>query len=149
MKFFNEMVETSKWAATKPCCIEKFELVGSALYKDNPNDLDFAVLTPQGPGAVLKGTDCHSVCRKLVNEGWSYCEDYQTDGDWQSIRKGVVNLIVTDDPEFYAGMVLAANVCAVLGLERKSDRVRVHRVIRDGEDWQTAKDAPMREGVVD
>lgn len=158
MKFFKDVVDASTWLAALKCCVLEFTIVGSAVYREDPRDVDFLVLVKPDVGV-------QEFCRRVSDDrgkisldplpygkGWAYCGDqYENsvkDG-WMTMRKGNVNLIVTEDKEWYDDCYTASEVCAALGLERKSDRVRVHRVIRDRMPWEQAKTAPMREGVVD
>lgn len=117
-----------------------FDMVGSGLYVANPNDIDFVVLLK--PGSTL------ATWFPEYDRTWNSCgEVYDEDHRWKAIRKGAINLLVTCDAAWADGCAQAAAVCAALGLTSKADRVRVHRVIRDGMGWEDARDAPMREGV--
>lgn len=156
MKFFRDVVDASTWLAAMPCCVKKFALVGSSLYVSDPKDVDIAVLLTD---KMTVSAWCEDRENKTplgthnpMGDNWrNCCEQYerQKDDDWQALRKGNVNLLVTADESWFDDMVTASEVCAALNLERKSDRVRVHRVIRDRLPWEQAKSAPMREGVVD
>jgi hypothetical protein len=119
-----------------------FDMVGSGLYVEDPKDIDFVVL-------LKPGTDVHTWYPEY-DRTWNVCsEAYDESHLWRALRKGGINLLVTADAAWADGCSQAAAVCAALGLESKADRVRVHRVIRDGMSWEDAKAAPMREGVTE
>jgi hypothetical protein len=117
----------------------KFDVVGSATFCEEANDLDIIVLA-DAPGFLcapdeVDGGDYVSRCaRWMFGCGWDVpATRYDGENDqWGTLRKGNVNLIVTISPKFYDGMKLASEVCTALKLKDKGDRVVVHRIVRDG-----------------
>jgi hypothetical protein len=60
------------------------------------------------------------------------CGDYDAEaGTWFAVRRGNLNLMVTHDRRWYEDYLLAMEVCKVLRLEHKDDRIAVCRVVRD------------------
>lgn len=104
------------------------ELMGSAMYLENPNDIDIGVLVE------LFG----DFMQARLEEGWESCGDYSMSGsDWGSIRKGKINLIVMADPARMERFHAALQVCKYLELKDKKDRVAVCQIVRDKlEAWQ-------------
>lgn len=114
-------------------------LVGSALYMpaEEVGDVDFAVLIGDGHEAMQYLDD-------TLNEGdgWDWCGEYDTAlGEWGAIRRENVNLMITHSLAFFEGFKMAAQVCKVLRLQSKLDRMVVHRVVRDGMSADEARDA--------
>jgi hypothetical protein len=52
-------------------------------------------------------------------------------GEWGAVRRGAINLIVTHSRTFYDGYLLATEVCKVLDLRDREQRVAVCEVVRD------------------
>jgi hypothetical protein len=130
-KFFGLCVDTIQMLKDEPRVI-KYAPVGSALYLDEAKDLDFLVLVDTGGASWLPARwwfDGFTLC------GGEY--DDQTE-KWGATRKGLVNLIITVDPEWYSRMLTASAVCEALKLTDKGDRIVVHRVVRDGYDPEAA-----------
>lgn len=98
--------------------------VGSAYVLGEGNDADYVALV----------TYLDRTVEYLVARGWilGSSDTYPTD-TFKSLRCGDYNVMVTADLATYEGYVLASEVCKVLQLKEKSDRIRVHRVIMDGE----------------
>ena len=112
--------------STLPGAID-FALVGSAAYRRKPNDVDFVVLL--APGLKLG-----EFALAMYDSGWSISNEYKlrNGGDcWTSVRRGKLNLILTDNRKFFDGYVLSTEVCKVLRLAKRDDRVAVHEVVRD------------------
>lgn len=109
--------------------VEAFALIGSALYlpADQVNDVDFAVLLKPGTLAF------EHLARMTTSGDWKPCGEYDTTGSdaWGAVRKGNLNLMVTHDRVFFDGYKMAMEVCRVLNLTRKEDRIAVCRVVRD------------------
>ena len=55
---------------------------------------------------------------------------------WVALRKGDVNLIVTDREAYYLRSVGATLVCKFLNLQNKEERVRMFRAIKFGEPYE-------------
>ncbi len=104
-----------------------FALIGSASYlPEQAQDVDFAVMLADGQHAV-------DYCVALEPQGFTPCGQYDgVGGIWYAVRHGHVNLIVTHDRKFYDGYLLAMEVCKVLRLANKEDRIAVCQVVRDG-----------------
>jgi hypothetical protein len=107
--------------------VSEFSLIGSAMYlpAEAVNDVDFAVLLKDGQQAIgYIGT--------LEAQGWEWCGDYDgVGGTWGAVRRENLNLMVTHDRQWYEDYKLAMEVCKVLRLENKEDRIAVCRVVRD------------------
>jgi hypothetical protein len=121
-------------------------LIGSAMYLPNPADIDFALLIDEfnGQGAV-------DYANALLKTGWIACSEYDgVGGTWCAVRRDRLNLMVTHDRTFFDGYKLAMEVCKVLRLEEKQDRIDVCSVVRDGKKaddikpWPAYVDIDMR-----
>jgi hypothetical protein len=118
------VIDTSIFLAQQPR-VKSFCLVGSSLYVEAPNDVDFLVLTSHTGFSEAHSEDF---------DNWQLCGgqyDDQTD-KWGAVRKGAVNLIITTDSAWFSRCKLASDVCHALKLQDKGDRIVVHRVVRDG-----------------
>lgn len=122
--------------------IAEFALIGSAMYLPDPNDVDFAVLLDT---SCEHQNDAMSRASSMAGiDGWELCGDYDTaTGAWCAVRKGNLNLMLTHDRKFYDGYKLAMEVCKVLRLTNKEDRMAVCRVVRDGIPADTVR-PPLR-----
>jgi hypothetical protein len=73
----------------------------------------------------------------LYKEGWrrSGSEGYSTDGEWESIKKTidgtVVNLIMTDNENYFNRFVHATETAKKLNLREKADRIILFKAIVD------------------
>lgn len=127
-------LDSQSWA-------QSYDIIGSALFSDDPADLDIAVGTNYVP----------VIYQTLVEEiGWKMCTEYDTGPDfrWFSCRKGMVNLMVSDDAEWLSNYILAAKVNALLKLEDKGQRIAVCQLIRDKvqlvpDPWWKTHDEPF------
>lgn len=152
MKFLQDCIATTSMLANHTDVIA-FCVAGSALYHEDPKDLDFLVLVKDGPPALpaqsidgygfdddQAGTGFSGHARWLFGTGWDTCSGEYDDQDdkWGAIRKDNVNLIVTVDPDWYARAKLANEVCVALKLQDKADRIVVYRVVLDGYDAEQA-----------
>lgn len=131
MKFEKELAEASAWLSVHQH-VACHTVVGSALYRDDAQDLDILVMLnedyPDGIGLWVG---------EEIGEGWSG-SNYDTDGSWIAVRKDNVNLIVTDDLEVYTKYNAASQVCMALSLPTKAQRMIVYRIVRDGMNAKTA-----------
>jgi hypothetical protein len=120
----DQALTTHRWMAG----VTHAEVLGSALFMENPRDIDIGVLV----------TDFQDFMEARMEEGWEACGDYSMSGtDWGSIRKGDINLIVMSDPARMEAFHLAMQVCKYLNLTDKKDRVAVCQIVRDKVDaWQ-------------
>ena len=105
----------------------EFALIGSAMMElPEVHDIDFAVLLAPGQDAIEYSMALHEA-------GWGVCGDYDaTGGTWTAIRRGLLNLMITHDPKFFAGYKTAMEVCKALNLQHKEDRIAVCQIVRDG-----------------
>jgi hypothetical protein len=157
MKFMNDVISASTWLATLTAHEEaqglQFSIVGSAVYMPDPKDVDIAVLLSEGSRLSDFCTMISASKGSLLQgRGWDYCGEqyeFQQQDKWQAMRKGNINLLITVDKEWYVDACTASDVCAALNLQSKGDRVRVHRVVRERMSWESARNAPLQEGVVD
>lgn len=104
-------------------------LVGSAMYmpENAVGDVDFAVMLVEGNHAID-----WSNALIAYDPTWQACSEYDSaSGTWYSLRRENLNLMVTHDRAFFDGYRLAMEVCKVLRLERKEDRIAVCQVVRD------------------
>lgn len=102
-------------------------LYGSALVVDNPVDIDVLV-------EVLVD-DIHEWIEQNMGEV-AMCSprEYNAGEDrWVACRRGDVNFIITNDPEFYELSLRAQAVVEALHLTEKDDRKTVFRLIVDTE----------------
>jgi hypothetical protein len=163
MKFYKEAVEVAK-LMQHPDVLDH-DIIGSALYMDTAADLDVLVLFKDRPAvkrlpsaAGESGMDLDSLEAVLADEDgitgsgflgygrwmfgsdWCLCGVEYSDQDdtWGAIRKGSINLIMTNDEGWYKRSVTASRVCEALKLTNKDDRIVVYRVIRDGYDAESA-----------
>lgn len=65
----------------------------------------------------------------LQSAGWMLGGSAESDDDFESWTLGDVNLIITDNPQFYADFVLATGVCKRLNVMEKELRKCVFRAI--------------------
>lgn len=101
-------------------------LIGSALYLPEASDVDYAVM-------LADGVDALQYLTGMREHGWELCSEYDTSlGEWGAARRGNLNLMVTHSRKFFDGYKLAMEVCKVLRLTSKDDRIAVCRVVRDG-----------------
>lgn len=97
-------------------------LIGSATFMpDEANDVDYAVLVRGDP---------YRFAEKHL-EGFTPCGEDESYGDWCSMRRGVLNVMVTSDETWYRNYVQAMHVCAFLKLRNKDDRIAVCKIVRD------------------
>jgi len=97
----------------------KHSQTGSRYICDPPvedTDDDYIVLTEDKAcflsESAANGWDVHSY------------DDYPEDDDFVSLRKGVVNLIVTECDVFYGRFVTATNAAKKMNLIDKTDRIK-------------------------
>lgn len=83
-------------------------------------------------------------CSQITEEGkLLYAEDPDYSTTWYSLRKGNLNIIVTNDEEWFMRAVAATELCKALNLADKEHRIRVFRVIRDGNDEYELTGLPL------
>jgi hypothetical protein len=104
--------------------IIEYELVGSRITVDPPptdTDLDVLILCEPDLDAAISA--CH---RYGFNDDGSYKE---LPSCFWSVRRGDLNLILTNDKEFYDLFCLASYVCKTLNVVSKKDRITVFQAI--------------------
>lgn len=108
--------------------VRKFMLIGSASYMpEQAQDVDFAVLLDDGLNAMEFTSRMNAV------DKWELCGEYDLDkGTWAAVRKGKLNLMITHDRVFYERYLVAMEVCKVLKLTSKGQRIAVCKIVRDG-----------------
>lgn len=84
-----------------------------------PDDTDYDVVVLKVAPIDLTGWTCESACGEYVPQFVSY-------------RRGKVNLIVTDDAEFYDRFVAATRVAKRLNLLKKEDRIALFQAVLYG-----------------
>lgn len=119
---------------------EKHRFVGSAFINGEGKDVDILILCTE---TVRKfPLDLDAVAYELRSNGWEVnaaSDDYPSAAGWFAARKGLVNLLITTDPEFYWAMGKGADVCknlvhrGKLAGSDKEARVLIHRTLT-GED---------------
>lgn len=100
---------------------------GSRYVCDPPvliTDVDFIVYTEK------------QILSELSRFGFkkSDAAEYMCSGEgdkFNSFRKGVVNLIVTNDIVFANGYLMATHICKKHNVYCKDDRITVHKIVRD------------------
>lgn len=102
--------------------------------KEN-SDYDYLVLVDEKP---------------LTNSRWSDTYGFSPDVDdplygvdFSSWRKGNVNLIFTDNPEYYRVSLEASEFCKKYKVFDKADRCRVHESFRDQQKFLTTTRFPF------
>lgn len=123
--------------------VSDVRLIGSALYLPSPKDHDFAVLVP----VQSQFLGLQQSLAEQVNP-WSFCsEDYKDmTAEWTSLRRNSVNLMITQSLQFFNDYCKAMEVCKVLNLVHKRDRIAVCQIIRDG---KTADDILAARKIAD
>lgn len=133
MKFLSDLMDISRFLGEIPEVV-KFRLIGSALYLPDPKDLDIAVLLRQS--RVFETFTCFTFEEHLKTfDRWESCSDYEVGGkfgDWCSVRRGNVNLMITQSVPFFEGYAKAMEICKALNLQTKYERVIVCMMVRDG-----------------
>lgn len=131
-----QVVETMRMLDNHTNVIQS-QHVGSLLIDGvEAKDIDFLVLMDN--------------TRVVTDARWAFGGDWvlpsgeysDTDDTWCAIRKGDINLILTNDARWYERCKLANEVCVALQVQDKKDRIRVYRVIRDGKSAEEVR-GPM------
>ena len=108
--------------------MRRAQLIGSGSYlpADQCNDVDFAML--------VSGDRLMDSIERMWHDGWKDCGDYDTTDqfEWCALRRRNANVMVTRSQKFFDGYLLATEVCKVLRLTEKSQRIAVCKVVRDG-----------------
>jgi hypothetical protein len=105
------------WGIDGVCSVRA---IGSALYLDDAKDLDVLVLVK----------DAAEFQALQEQAGFVACGAYG-EGTWSAMRNGLINLLITQSNEWFRKCTVASDVCEVLKLKSKRDRVLVFRLVRD------------------
>lgn len=110
--------ECQNWAILP----QGIEHIGSSTYHSDANDVDIMVMVPDKQAYMEL---CHAL-------GFSYAPNAnEYPGEWESMKKGDLNLLITADSDYYYASRTASDVCRALKLKTRKERVIVHRVIVD------------------
>lgn len=109
-------------------CMLDAALVGSKYTADPKmaNDSDVLVLVKD---KAVARTELISGFEDIKRGGSE--NEHQPDC-WESFKVGKLNVLVTEDEEFFKQFKLAAEVCRYLKLQDKGQRVAVHMILMDG-----------------
>jgi hypothetical protein len=108
----------------------EMEYVGSRVSCNPPpegTDEDILILTDKAYRLV---EDCKA--QGFVGGEFYFGRPGKKDSEFVSIRKGDINLIVTEDKGFYDKFLLATHVCKTLNVMEKVNRVMVFQAILYG-----------------
>jgi len=109
----------------------KLHQVGSSWSCDPPpnpvTDVDFLMLVPDR--SDVTGTKLHDLGYVLDDGNVHYDP---SEGEFNSWRRGKLNLILTDCEEFYESFMLASRVAKKLNLLNKKDRIDLFQAILYG-----------------
>lgn len=105
--------------------ILEYRMVGSVYTLGKGRDIDFAVL-------VNNQFYLQEQPEWLVGEWVREGADVYEGDSFASYRRGDINIIVMHDRDFYQKFLTAMEVCKVLKLQTRKQRVLVCRIVRDG-----------------
>lgn len=105
--------------------IREFQMVGSTYTLGKGRDIDFAVL-------VSDQFYLQEQPEWLVGEWMREGADVYEGNSFASYRQGDINIIVMHDHDIYQKFLTAMEVCKVLKLQTRKQRVLVCRIVRDG-----------------
>lgn len=111
------------------CPTGDFAHVGSSYICGEGEDIDIVMYLPKGTAWLVPVTSI----------GYQFTGRCSGEEDeFQTFRKGPINLMVTDSREFIRDFANAAEVCKYLhkeyGFGDKQTRIRIHRILMNGED---------------
>jgi hypothetical protein len=110
--------------------VVKMEYVGSRITcNPAPTDTDEDVLLLTDDKKTLIG-DCIEVGFKWDSDATKSYPD-----SFVSLRNGTMNLIITDDEEFFKKFMLATHVCKSLNVSPKRNRITVFQAILYGKEY--------------
>jgi hypothetical protein len=105
-------------------------LTGSCLVRSvTPQDIDICILFENKADVVSfrqRKEECLPVEERSLGDG----------PEWESLRDGKINYIVTTDVEFFYRMKAFSGALALLQIERKEDRKRLCQMCRD---WKSTE----------
>lgn len=71
----------------------------------------------------------------LIDDGWELCTDeeypQEEEPEFKAFRKGKMNYIVTEDPQFFQCYVTATFVAKAFDLTNKEDRIKLFQEVLD------------------
>lgn len=112
--------------------VKRQHLIGSAAFlPETAADVDFAVFVePSRFSSTVNST----VQTLMAEHGFEACGEYDTSGAsaWTAVRRGHLNLMVTNDEAWFERYVTAMEVCKFLKVANKQQRIGVCQIVRDG-----------------
>lgn len=112
------------------------ELVGTQFIFNDGADYDLLWLVSDRAAATLQ----------LLAEDYSASVGDAYDlssGKFKSFVKGKINVLITDNQVFFDRFVVAAHVCKYMQVKDKETRKSIHRIVRDGAEWDEVPVAVM------
>lgn len=91
--------------------------------------------------------DARGVYSKLINDGWEDCLKLAVDGSgkdaidsyideqsygvvWYAFRKGAINIMVSENWDWYVSSCAATELCKALNIKEKEQRIRIFRNLK-------------------
>jgi hypothetical protein len=98
--------------------------------------------------------DLRETITLLLKDGWESCVDDEGQADfyteeqeygirWTAYRKGIYNLMITEDSNWYYASVIATEYCRIFNIQDKEHRIRIFRFLKYKEALQ-AGDIPHK-----
>jgi len=104
----------------------KSDLIGSAMFSEQAKDVDMLVL-------ISRETDPSDYFGYLAETGWLKDYDYELmSSNFYSFRKDMINIIITQSPEFYTRFYRAMLVCKYLKVPTRLERSVVCDIVING-----------------
>jgi hypothetical protein len=117
--------EALDFKSTRMCQVGSSYIVGAGM------DLDIVVLVGDKAPCIPD----------LTGNGYTYTSESEYDDDgFHCFRKGDVNVMLTDSVAWFEQFCTAAEVCRLLRLTSKADRVAVHLVIMNDSNAEDARE---------
>lgn len=79
---------------------------------------------------LILATNVTELCETLHKDGYAYDGNGSDYGIFTSMRKGELNLVVTDNEDFYKASTRATEFCNEFNIKDKTDRMEVHHIAR-------------------
>lgn len=127
----NLWVDTFNEIQGWPILPRSVELIGSATYIPEPQDVDIMILV----------YDRDPYLEQCASKGFIGLPNPDYPDEWVSLKRGGVNLLITSDDKYFLDSQVAAWVCQGLGLQTRKQRVIVHRIIVDNYSAQGAAES--------
>lgn len=125
-------IEQWLWSLHTIGTIREYQMIGSTYTLGQGRDIDFAVL-------VDDQSYFHKQPEWLVGDWEREGADHYEGNIFVSYRQGDINIIVMEDLDVYTRFMTAMEVCKVLKLQTRRERVLVCRIVRDGMDAAQAE----------